>query len=271
MTVAIAGLGLIGGSFLKAAQAAGHAATGYHHGETPDLREAEIVIVAMPPHAIEPWMRAHEAAFMPGAIVVDVCGVKTPLFEAFKETRATSPGGLSRAWHFVPGHPMAGKEKGGFANATADLFRGASMILTPYPYTGRGPLDKLEAFFRSVGFARIVLTTPQHHDEMIAFTSQLCHLVSSAYVREGLSAEAQGFTAGSFRDMVRVGAPDPDVWTELFLANRDSLMPVLDRYLARLQAFRRALRDEDAAALKRDLAEGGVAKRLILAADPTLR
>ena len=172
MNIAIAGLGLIGGSFLKAAEKAGHAVRGYHHGDTPDFSEADIIIVAQPPLAIEPWMRENSRTFKPGAIVVDVCGVKHHLFDAFR-----TPGSTGQ-WHFVPGHPMAGKEVGGFANATSELFVGASMILTPYPYTGRDPLDKLEAFFRSVGFARIVFTTPERHDEMIAFTSQLCHMIS---------------------------------------------------------------------------------------------
>ncbi|MBO6167505.1 MAG: prephenate dehydrogenase [Kiritimatiellae bacterium] len=256
MNVAIAGLGLIGGSFLKAAEAAGHKAKGCHHGEREDFSWADIIIVAMPPSAIEPWIRANEATFRSGAIVVDVCGVKRPLFEAFKET-----GKIERPWHFVPGHPMAGKEVGGFANATPDLYKGASMILTPYPYMGRGPLDTLEEFFRSLGFGRVVVTTPAHHDEMIAFTSQLCHIISSAYVREPLALDATGFTAGSFRDMVRVGAPDPEVWSELFTLNRDALLPVLERYISRLESFRAALASNDPTALKRDLAEGVEAKK----------
>ena len=258
MKIAVAGLGLIGGSFLKAAQAAGYDARGFHHGEDSDFfAQADIVIVAMPPSAIEPWLRAHSPAFKPGAIATDVCGVKRPLYDAFRDEC------LAAKWHLVCGHPMAGKEVGGFANSTPDLFRGASMILTPYPYTGRGPLDTLEKFFRSLGFAKVVSTTPEHHDEMIAFTSQLCHIISSAYVREPLSAEHDGFSAGSFRDMVRVGAPDPDVWTELFLANRDKLADVLSRYIARLEDFRAALDQSDAGRLHAALAQGGEAKKRI--------
>ena len=265
LNIAVAGLGLIGGSFLKAAEAAGHTAKGYHHGERPDLRDADVIIVSLPPSAIEPWIRANAPAFRDGAIVVDVCGVKTPLFDAFKRE------GLANRWHLVPGHPMAGREVGGFANATADLFAGASMILTPYPYTGRGPLDTLEAFFLSVGFARVVFTTPEEHDRMISHTSQLCHLISSAYVRDELAQRHHGFSAGSFRDMVRVGAPDPDIWTELFLLNRMPLMDTLDRYIARLVDFREALASNDAARLHRALDEGVEAKKKILAKTENLR
>ena len=257
MKIRIAGLGLIGGSFLKASQRAGYDVKGYHHGEKPDLSGADIIIVAQPPSAIEPWIRENSPLFKKGAIVVDVCGVKSPLYEAFRLE------GIKQDWVFVPGHPMAGKEIGGFDNSTADLFDGASMILTPYPYLGRMPLDELEKFFKSIGFSKIVFTDPAHHDEMIAFTSQLCHLISSAYIREELAKDSEGFTAGSFRDMARVGAPDPDVWTELFLLNRASLLPVLDRYIARLEEFRRAIDDNDAESLHAQLERGKSAKALI--------
>lgn len=257
MTIAIAGLGLIGGSFLKASEKAGYSAKGYHHGERPDLSDADIIIVAQPPLAIEPWIRENAPSFKDGAIVVDVCGVKKPLYEAFRLDFA------NRKWHFVGGHPMAGKEIGGFANSTPDLFRGASMILTPYPYTGRGPLDALEKYFRSIGFSQVVTTTPENHDEMIAFTSQLCHMISSAYVREPLAAEHNGYSAGSFRDMVRVGAPDPDVWTELFMLNREKLAAVLVRYIERLEDFREALSAGDAARIHAALEKGVAAKHAI--------
>lgn len=254
MNVAIAGLGLIGGSFLEASKRAGHTATGFHHDDEADFSSADIIIVAMPPLAIEPWIRAHSRTFKDGAAVVDVCGVKRPLFEAFRNDYAT------RKWHFVGGHPMAGKEVGGFANATPDLFDGASMILTPHPFTGRAPLDTLEEYFRSVGFAKIVITSPEHHDEMIAFTSQLCHAISSAYIREPLAAEHDGYSAGSFRDMARVGAPDPDVWTELFMLNRDNLAAVLVRYIERLEDLREAISAGDAKRIHAALEEGVASK-----------
>ena len=134
------------------------------------------------------------------------------------------------------------------------------MILTPFPTYGRAPLDMLEKLLRELGFARVVYTTPQHHDEMIAFTSQLCHLISSAYVREDLARDHVGYSAGSFRDMARVGAPDPDTWTELFFANREALLPVLERYVARMEDFRDALAAEDRGRVRKALEEGVAAK-----------
>ena len=186
--------------------------------------------------------------------VVDATGVKgvvcRDLMKYAYETR----------WVFVGGHPMAGKEKTGYENSDAALFDGASMILTPYPTYGRAPLDMLEGLLGEMGFARIVYTTPAHHDEMIAFTSQLCHLISSAYVREPLAADHVGYSAGSFRDMARVGAPDPDTWTELFFANREALLPVLERYIARMEEFRGALAADDRERMYRALEEGVAAK-----------
>lgn len=265
LSIACAGLGLIGGSFYKAAMAAGYDAVGLHHGEKADFSRFDIILVSMPPTAIEPWIRENCATFKEGALVVDVCGVKCPLYEAFRlECMKTK-------WMFVGGHPMAGREVCGYANSTPDLFNGASMILTPYPYVGRGPLDALERFFLSLGFGRVVFTTPERHDEMIAFTSQLCHIISSAYVREPLAQNHVGFSAGSFRDMVRVGAPDPAVWTELFLLNRDRLSDVLGRYIDRLAEFKSAIDADDAARLRAALEEGLPAKREILRNSPNLR
>ena len=155
---------------------------------------------------------------------------------------------------------MAGKEVSGWANASADLFRNASMILTPYPSCGRGPLDALEAFFRELGFGRVVFTTPQHHDRMIALTSQLAHVVSSAYIQDPLAQDHAGYSAGSFRDMTRVARLDPDIWTDLFLANREPLDAVLGRLIARLGEYREAIRSADAPRLRALLAAGRAAR-----------
>ena len=258
--VAVIGKGLIGGSIEKAALRAGYSATVFRgRGPIPDLAAFDLVFVAVPPEAIPPLVEnlAAQANLKEGAVVVDIAGVKRPICTAL--AKFANPGG----WYFVGGHPMAGKEKTGYANAVATLFDGASMILTPFPETPQQVLARLDVFFRALGFGRVVVTDPAHHDEMIAFTSQLCHLMSSAYVREPLSAVHAGYSAGSFRDMVRVGAPEPDTWTQLFFDNRDALLPVLDRYLARLEDFRAALADDDRARLHQALETGVVAKQKI--------
>lgn len=260
MKVAVLGRGLIGGSIEKSALRAGHEAVVFRgRGPAPDLHGFDLVFLAVPPSAVPVLVDALDAkgALGDGAIVVDIAGVKRPIADALAKYAGRRP------WHFVPGHPMAGKEKTGYDNSTATLFDGASMILTPFGGTPPEVLSTLDGFFRSLGFGRVVTTDPAHHDEMIAFTSQLCHIISSAYVREPLAASHAGYSAGSFRDMIRVGAPDPDTWTELFLDNRDALLPVIDRYLDRLHDFQSALAEGDRARLHRALVNGVAAKARI--------
>lgn len=265
MKIAIVGRGLIGGSLEKAALRAGYEVAAFDKGETPDVSGASVVFVAVPPGVLVPTVDALAPHFDDGTVVVDVTGVKSTVYRAFLKYA------FERRWSFVGGHPMAGREKTGYANATADLFDGASMILVPYPTYGRGPLDRLEDLLRRLGFARVVYTDPAHHDEMIAFTSQLCHLISSAYVRDPLARGHAGYSAGSFRDMVRVGAPDPDVWTDLFMDNRAALLPVLERFIARLDDFRSALAADDRARLRAALEEGVEAKRALAESGATPR
>ena len=155
---------------------------------------------------------------------------------------------------------MAGKERSGYENATPDLFQGASMIFTPYEGTDPTILERLKVLFAEAGFGRFVVTDPKHHDEMIAYTSQLAHVVSSAYVRDELSAQHLGFSAGSYQDMTRVATVNPEIWTDLFLSNREALEAVLTRLIDRLTGYRDALHAADAEKLRALLAEGRAAK-----------
>ena len=254
MNITVIGRGLIGGSLAKAAIRAGHDASAFDKGEKPKVANADVVFIAVPPSTVVEVVDSIAQEVKEGSVVVDMTGVKGFVYEALKKHAC------SKRFTFIGGHPMAGKEVTGWANSSADLFDGASMILVPYPSCGRLVLDMLEALFRQLGFARVVFTDPAHHDEMIAFTSQLCHLISSAYVRDELAPDHAGYSAGSFRDMVRVGAPDPDIWTELFTLNRDALLPVLTRYIERLEDFREALEGNDSERLHRALENGVKAK-----------
>ena len=166
MVVGIIGRGLIGGSFAKAAAKAGHTVLVWNRTrETAeravadgvaqavledDIGACDVIVVALPPNAVVPWIDAHQATFRQGAVVVDATGVKGTICAALEKYA------FQDRWTFVGGHPMAGKEVSGWDNASADLFRNASMILTPYPSCGRGPLDALEAFFGGLGFGRVV-------------------------------------------------------------------------------------------------------------------
>ena len=254
MRIAIVGRGLVGGSFEKAAKRAGHEVSSFDKGDDLAVGDADVVFVAVPPDAVVSVVEALVPRLGNGAIVVDATGVKGVVCDSLRKYA------FAKTWFFVGGHPMAGKEKCGYENSSADLFDGASMILTPFPTYGRAPLDRLEKLLKELGFERIVYTDPAHHDEMIAFTSQLCHIISSAYVREPLARDHVGYSAGSFRDMARVGAPDPDTWTELFLSNRDALLPILERYISRMEDFREALAANDGKRLHKALEDGVVAK-----------
>lgn len=254
MTVGIRGLGLIGGSFEKAFLRAGHRVLDLKGADAAAIRSCELVVVCLPPLMVAPWIAEHAGDFADGALVTDAAGVKGVVCDAL------APVAKGARWTYVGGHPMAGKEHSGYENSTADLFRGASMIFTPYAWIDQSVVERLKSIFAEIGFARFVVTDPARHDEMIAYTSQLAHVVSSAYVRDPLSASHVGFSAGSYQDMTRVATVDPDIWTDLFLSNRASLDAVLSRLIDRLAECRDAIRDGDAAVLRRLLAEGRTVK-----------
>ena len=157
---------------------------------------------------------------------------------------------------------MAGREVSGYANSLPTLFQGASMIFTPYSWTPKSAVARLRRIFADAGFARFTVTTPARHDAMIAYTSQLAHVVSSAYVRDALAKQHRGYSAGSFHDMTRVATADPEVWTDLFLSNRRPLVAVLDRLISRLGEYREAVASGDAKALRVMLAKGRRAKEM---------
>jgi len=257
MTVGIRGLGLIGGSFEKAFRRAGCEVVDLKDASAATIASCGLVVVCLPPLMVAPWIAEHAADFAADALVTDAAGVKGVVCAAVETVARRA------AWTFVGGHPMAGKERSGYANADADLFRGASMIFTPYAWTPSATVERLKGLFAAVGFSRFVVTDPQRHDEMIAYTSQLAHVVSSAYVRDALAKEHVGFSAGSYQDMTRVATVDPDIWTDLFLSNRAALEGVLDRLIGRLGEYREALRTDDAVALRHLLAEGRKAKEAV--------
>ena len=268
MKIAIIGLGLIGGSLARTIKL--HTdATVYGcdldrqtieqaklmdaiDGELTDelLKDCDMVLVALYPAAIIRWINDHADCFKPGALVIDCGGVKQVICEAIEPLAA------GKGWHFIGGHPMAGREFSGFRYAKDDLFDHASMILCPRGDADPEVLQRARDFFMDLGFRRVQFTTPQTHDEMIAYTSQLAHIVSSAYVKCPLADKHRGFSAGSFADMTRVARLNEDMWTELFFDNREALLPVLEDLADRVAEYRDALRENDPAAMKRLLREG---------------
>ena len=210
----------------------------------------DVVLIALYPQAAVEWALAHIDQFKPGSLVIDCCGVKRfvcdRLYPAFEGNQAV----------FMGGHPMAGRERSGFSFAQDDLFENASMILAPAPGTDIETVRRAKEIFLSVGFGRVRFTTPREHDEMIAFTSQLAHVVSSAYVKTPLAPRHKGFSAGSFKDMTRVARLNETMWTELFLENDDLLLSETQHLIDRLTEYRDALRDRDEERLRQLLKEG---------------
>lgn len=268
MNVAIVGLGLIGGSMAKSIKnRTAHTVWGADlNSETmtmarmcgaidaplteENLPQADLVLVAIRPGAAIEWVRQHADRIAKSAILVDLCGVKRTVVAAI------APIAEQYGFAYIGGHPMAGRERGGFTASTEDLYVGASMILTPDKRTDMRLLETLKAFFLDLGFAGLTFSTPEEHDRIIAFTSQLAHIVSSAYVKSPEAQRRRGFSAGSFQDMTRVARLDEDMWTELFLDDEDFLTKELDELIGHLTDYRNALRDKDAQRLHDLLKEG---------------
>lgn len=275
MNIAVIGLGLIGGSMAKTLKRnTPHTVLGLdtnpqviYKAKLLDAIDAELtperlaicdmVFVATWPRAAVSYIQENAGRIRPGAWVIDLCGVKRavcePLFEA-----ASQHGFL-----FIGGHPMAGIEYSGFDHATGTLFENASMILTPPPGTDIQTLAELKHFFRGLGFSRVVMTTPAEHDRVIGYTSQLAHVVSSAYVKSPEAMEHHGFSAGSFKDMTRVARLSSRMWTELFMLNREPLLGELDALIMHLQEYHDALESADEGRLCELLEEGNQRKEIV--------
>ena len=272
-TVCVAGLGLIGGSLaraikentdcrvlgcdldrsvLLAAKTAG--AIDGVLGEDGELSDCDLTIVALYPAATAAFIRERAAEFRRGSVVCDTCGVKRSICpEAFALAR-------ENGFHFVGTHPMAGTQFSGFSHSRSSMFRAAPLLLVADEGEDFALLGDLHDFFASLGFSGIRFTSPEEHDRMIAYTSQLAHVVSSAYVKSPQALAQKGFSAGSWRDLTRVARLNADMWADLFLANGDFLADELDTLIANLTKYRDEIRAGDFDALRDDLAEGTALK-----------
>ena len=268
MIVGIVGLGLIGGSMAKSIKnRTAHTVYGADlNAETmtmarmcgamdapltaENLPQCDLVLVAIRPGAAVEWVRQNAEHISKSAILVDLCGVKRTV------VKAITPIAAEHGFAYIGGHPMAGRERGGFTAATDDLYVGASMILTPDERTDMQLLETLKAFFLDLGFAGLTFSTPEEHDRIIAFTSQLAHITSSAYVKSPEAQKRRGFSAGSFQDMTRVARLDEDMWTELFLDDADYLTGELEVLVGHLTEYLDALKARDSARLRALLKEG---------------
>lgn len=268
MNVGIVGLGLIGGSMAKSVKTRTlHAVWGADiDSETmtlarlcgaidgpltdENLADCDLLLLALAPRSAVGWAQEHAERIARKTVVIDLCGIKRAVCQEL------APLARQHGFTYVGGHPMAGLERSGFVNAQPDLFTGSSMILMKGPEMDIQLLDRLKAFFTDVGFASLTFTTPEEHDRIIAYTSQLAHVVSSAYIRSPEALERRGFSAGSFRDMTRVARLDEILWTELLMDNRDFLVGQIGTLIDNLNGYLDALKSDDAERLKALLKEG---------------
>ncbi|MBQ9943544.1 MAG: prephenate dehydrogenase/arogenate dehydrogenase family protein [Clostridia bacterium] len=275
MNIGIVGLGLIGGSLAKSIKEnTGHTVWGFDINPAvitkASLCEAiddplipsrlplcDIVLIALYPSLCVDYIKENAAHFSPSAIIVDCAGVKRAVQGPISEIAAHYD------WQYIGGHPMAGREFSGFNYAKGDLFERASMILTPDGEITLETRAFIKSFFLEIGFASVRFTTPQEHDSMIAYTSQLAHIVSGAYVKNPLSDHHKGFSAGSFQDMTRVARLNENMWTELMMDNADLLVPSIDDLINRLTQYRDALDSRNTETLRALLKEGRIMKEAL--------
>ena len=267
MTVGIVGLGLIGGSFAKAYHQAGHRVlalekdpsvldfailSGAVQGAlTPEeIPQCDLILVAVYPAAAVEFFRENADRFGDKPLVMDCCGVKREVCDA------VFPLAREKGFTFLGGHPMAGTHNSGFKYATADLFRRAPMVLVPDSFHDIQLLSRAKALLEPAGFARFSVTTAQEHDKMIAFTSQLAHVVSNAYIKSPTAKLHRGFSAGSYKDMTRVAWLNPTMWAELFLEDKNFLLEELDTLMASLAQYREAIAGDDLPRLTALLEDG---------------
>ena len=267
MTVGIVGLGLIGGSFAKDYHEAGHRVLAFDTDQSvfdfavlsgavdgllseESLSSCDLILIAVYPSAAVDYLRQHGAHIGPKPVVIDCCGTKRvvcaaafPLAEQYRFT-------------YLGGHPMAGTQYSGFGHARANLYHNAPMVIVPPDFDNIELLSRVQELLRPAGFGSYSVTTAEKHDEMIAFTSQMAHLVSNAYIKSPTARAHKGFSAGSYKDMTRVAWLNAPMWSELFLENRDNMLHELDCLMDRLMEYRAAIADDDAAALTQLLEDG---------------
>lgn len=275
MIITVVGLGLIGGSFCKTIKKkTNHTCLGLDinkeilnmatdinaiDGIADDLSAADLTIVCLYPETAIDFLINNAAKFKKGSIVIDACGIKKAVVDS-----VTLPL-FENDVTFIGTHPMAGREFSGFIYSLDSLFDNASFIITP---TTNTPPDKLELIINLANelmFKKVVVTTPEEHDRIIAYTSQLAHVVSNAYIKSPTLSNELGFSAGSFKDLTRVARLNEDMWTSLFLLNKEPLLYEIDVIIDSLAKYKAALENEDNSGLKELLREGRILKENSLA------
>ena len=271
MKVGILGLGLIGGSMARAYAVAGHTVyaadldestlsfamlSGAVHGRLDEetIPACELLLLAIYPGGSAKWLEDNGRLVDSGALVLDLCGIKQEV------CKRCFPVARKYGFTFVGGHPMAGSHFSGFKYSRADLYKGAPMGLVPPRIDDIDLLQRVKDAMAPCGFGMFSVTTVEEHDRMIAFTSQMPHVLSNAFIKSPTARQHKGFSAGSYKDLTRVAWLNAPMWSELFLENRDNLLFELNTYLDSLTAYRDALEARDGERLTALLEAGKKAK-----------
>ncbi len=267
MNVGIVGLGLIGGSFARIIKANGHKVLAYDINESAyleaklmeavddrltdeNISESDIILVCVYPKAAAEFIKSKSRLFKKSSFVIDAAGVKANICGEIV------PLAKEYGYKFMGGHPMAGTQFSGFGHSRATLYKDASMILVNSCGLDIKELEFIKSFFISLGFGDVTFTSAEEHDRIIAYTSQLAHVVSNAYVKSPAAKVHKGFSAGSYKDLTRVARLNEHMWCELFLENRENLVSEIDTLIENLQKYRKAIDENDAEELTALLREG---------------
>ena len=267
MNVGILGLGLIGGSLARAYALEGHTVYAIQRNETmlsfamlagavhgklneETIPKCDLILLAIYPDGSASWLEKNAHLISKDALVLDCCGVKQEICSR------CFPIAREYGFTFVGGHPMAGSQFSGFKYSRADLFSGAPMVLVPPVFDDIALLQRVKDALKPCNFGFFSVTTAQEHDKMIAFTSQMPHILSNAFIKSPTARKHKGFSAGSYKDLTRVAWLNPQMWAELFLENRDNVLFELDYYIESLKQYQQAIRDNDMDALVQLLDEG---------------
>lgn len=267
MTVGILGLGLIGGSLARAYALAGHTVyaaeqnddmlafamlSGAVHGklEESTIPECNLLLLAIYPAGSAGWLENNAHLVRRDTLVLDCCGIKEEI------CRRCFPLAEKCGFTFVGGHPMAGTQFSGFKYSRANLFQGAPMVLVPPRFDDMELLGWVKEALTPCGFGSFSVTTAQEHDKLIAFTSQMPHVISNAFIKSPTAASHKGFSAGSYKDLTRVAWLNAPMWAELCMENRENMLFELEHYIDSLQSYKTALQNRDLEGLTALLEEG---------------
>lgn len=267
MNVGILGLGLIGGSLARAYALDGHTVyatqrnqsmlsfamlAGAVHGKLDEtaIPKCDLILLAIYPEGSARWLEHNAHLISADALVIDCCGIKREI------CKRCFPLAKQYGFTFVGGHPMAGSQFSGFKYSRATLFKGQPMVLVPPVFDDMQLLDRVKTALKPCQFGMFSVTTAEEHDRMIAFTSQMPHILSNAFIKSPTALHHKGFSAGSYRDLTRVAWLNATMWAELFLENKDHVLFELDYYINSLKAYQEAISQDDIERLTALLEDG---------------